>query len=82
MERATKLSFRLTAAMRERLVRTARLAGKSRDRIVREALAEHLDRAGRQALTAEARRQSLLASSVVTQEEVFWENDVSSAGWR
>lgn len=82
MERPARLSFRISEQMRDQLARTARMMGESWGRIVRKALMEYLDRVDRQALAEEARRQSRLASGVVTPDEAIWENAVSDAGWR
>ena len=37
---------------------------------------------GHDALAAEARRQSLVASGVVTEDEKFWRKRADTAGWK
>ena len=48
---------------------------------LRAALRLHLKQMERAALAREARRQSLLASQVITEDERFWETRADTTGW-
>jgi hypothetical protein len=44
-------------------------------------LEDYLDKVGHDALATEARRQSLVAGGVVTEDEKFWRKRADTAGW-
>jgi hypothetical protein len=48
---------------------------------LREALQLRLKQVERAVLAREARRQSLLASVVITEDERFWETRADTTGW-
>ena len=75
-------SFRIPQDLRIRLEKTSRLLKKAKNWIINRALEEYLERTRREALAAEARRQSLLASAITTEEEEFWQEQADSRGWR
>jgi predicted DNA-binding protein len=79
--RSSTSSFRISEDLRIRLERTARHLGKGKNWVINRALEEYLNRAGRDALAVEARRQSLAASGVTTRDEEFWEKQSDSTGW-
>ena len=79
--RSSTSSFRISEDLRIRLERTARHLGKGKNWVINRALEEYLNRAGRDALAVEARRQSLAASVVTTRDEEFWEKQGDSTGW-
>jgi predicted DNA-binding protein len=74
-------SFRISEDLRIRLERTARHMGRGKNWLINRALEEYLNKAGGEALTAEARRQSLAASGVTTKDEEFWQKQGDIAGW-
>ena len=65
-----------------RLERTARHLKRGKNWILNRALEEYLNREDGEALSAEARRQSLLASSTKTEDERFWETHADTTGWK
>lgn len=80
--RSTTSSFRIPEDLRVRLAQTARRLKKPKNRIIVEALDEYLRKTGREALVAEARRQSLLASAQSNEEDAFCEEMLDTRGWR
>ena len=80
--RSTTSSFRIPEPLRVRLEQTARHLRKPKNWILNRALEEYLARHHRDALAAEARRESLLASSVITEDEEFWGQQAEGGGWR
>ena len=48
--------------------------------VINRALESYLDQVGYDALAGEARRQSLVASGVVTEDEKFWRKRADTAG--
>ena len=68
--------------LRRRLEARARTLKKPKNWIITQALEEYLQDRNTATLVAEARRQSLLASADVTEDETFWEKQADSAGWR
>ena len=75
-------SFRIPEELRIRLEETARYLKKGKNWIINRALEEYLEKTNGEALAAEARRQSLLASAVTTEEEGFWQDQGDDGGWR
>jgi len=63
----------------KRLEETARALRTPKNRIIVQALDEHLKGKHRAALAADARRQSLLASA---EDEEFWATQSDTSGWR
>lgn len=56
---------------------------KRKSWIITKALEEYLDKAHPKAFAAEARRQSILASSSSShRDENFWDNASDKTGWR
>ncbi len=74
-------SFRISEDLRIRLERTARHMGRGKNWLINRALEEYLNKLGGEALAAEARRQSLVASGVTTKDEEFWQKQSDTAGW-
>jgi predicted DNA-binding protein len=79
--RSSTSSFRISEDLRIRLERTARHMGRGKNWLINRALEEYLNKAGGEALVAEARRQSLAASGVTTKDEEFWQKQGDTAGW-
>ena len=50
---------------------------KDKNWILNRALEEYLNREAGDTLSAEARRQSLLASAITTEDEKYWGNDAA-----
>ena len=75
-------SFRMSQELRKRLEETARTLKKPKNRIIVQALEEHLKGKHGAVLAAEARRQSLLASVVSAEDEEFWARQSDTSGWR
>jgi len=72
----------MSQELRQRLEETARTLKKPKNRIIVQALEEHLQGKDRAALAAEARRQSLLASVESVEDEEFWEKQSDTSGWQ
>jgi predicted DNA-binding protein len=75
-------SFRISEQLRLRLDRTARHLGKDKNWIINRALEDYLDRMGQDALAVEAKRQSIVASGVITKDEKSWQKRADSTGWK
>ena len=75
-------SFRISEPLRARLEQTARHMRKRKNWIIHRALEEYLAKTHREALAAEARRQSILASAVTTPDAEFWQAQADTRGWR
>ena len=76
-------SIRLPNELRDRLERTARHLKKGKNWIINQAIDEYLRKVDREALAAEARRQSLLANSAAEHAQGdFWESIADTRGWR
>lgn len=56
--------------------------GRGKNWIINRALEQYLNKTGREALAAEARRQSLVASGVTTEDEAFWQKQADTTDWR
>ncbi len=80
--RSTTSSYRIQEDLRVRLEHAARQLKKGKNWVINRAIQEYLDRIHRESLAAEARRQSLLASGVVTADEEFWGQQADTEGWR
>jgi predicted DNA-binding protein len=80
--RSTTSSYRIQEDLRIRLERAARHLKKGKNWVINRAIEEYLNRIHQDSLAAEARRQSLLASGVVTADEEFWHQQVDAGGWR
>jgi hypothetical protein len=48
----------------------------------RRAIKTDVDSEGQEVIAAEARRQSMAASSVTTKDERFWLRELDGAGWK
>lgn len=81
---STTSSFRISDDLRIRLDKAARRMKKRKNWIINQALREYLAKTNRQAFIEEARRQSILASSVEWPDQEFWERCAAEAirGWR
>jgi predicted DNA-binding protein len=77
-----KSSFRISEQLRLRLDRTARHLGKGKNWIMNRALEEYLTKTGQEALAAEAKRQSIVASGVIREDEKSWQKRADSTGWK
>ena len=75
-------SYRLDAQTMAELSEIARRLGKGKNAIVGEAIREYLRKIRASELADEARRQSVLASAAVTEDEAFWEDQVDDRGWK
>ena len=75
-------SFRISEELRDQLADTAGHLGKGKNWIITRALEEYLARVGRKALAEEARRQSLAASGVTTEDEENWAEPADTEDWR
>jgi predicted DNA-binding protein len=75
-------SFRMSEGLRDRLERTATHLGKRKNWVITRALDEFLDRIGREALTEEARRQSLAAGGQGDEDAEAWAAHASTGDWR
>ena len=75
--KSTSLSFHIAEEQRLRLEWTARHLKKSKNWILNRAIEEYLNRATSDSLSAEDRRQSLLASAITTEDEKYWGNDAA-----
>ncbi len=80
--KSTTSSFRIPEELRLRLDLTARHLKRGKNWIINHALEEYLERTGRDALAAEARRQSLLVKDSITEDEKFWQKRADVTGWR
>ncbi|HKW96672.1 MAG TPA: ribbon-helix-helix protein, CopG family [Bryobacteraceae bacterium] len=80
--KSTTSSFRISEELRLRLDRTARHLGKGKNWVINRALEEYLEKTGRDALAAEAKRQSLLASGAITEDETFWQKRADGSDWK
>ena len=80
--RTVTSSFRMSQELRKRLEETARTLKTRKNRIIVQALEEYLQKKHRAAIVAEARRQSVLASSEGTAGEEFWERQADFSGWK
>jgi predicted DNA-binding protein len=78
--KSTTLSFRISEERRLRLEWTARHLKKNKNWILNRALEEYLNREAGDTLSAEARRQSLLASATTTEDEKYWGNRGDATG--
>jgi predicted transcriptional regulator len=79
---STTTSIRIPEDLRHRLERTARHLNKGKNWIINQALDEYLRKLDREALIAEARRQSLIASRDAENGDDFWERAADNSGWR
>jgi predicted DNA-binding protein len=75
-------SFRISDELQVRLEQTSRYLKRGKNWVINRALEGYLDQVGHDALAAEARRQSLVASGVVTEDEEFWRKRADTAGWK
>jgi predicted transcriptional regulator len=73
-------SFRIPDELKVRLDKVADQTKKGKNWIIRRALEEYLERHSQEALRAEARRQSLAASTRKWKDEEFWEK-IASETW-
>ena len=74
-------SFRISDELRLRLEAAAGVSGKGKNWILNQALREYLDRIREDSLTAEARRQSLLASGEPDPDAKFWSDQADDRNW-
>ena len=75
-------SIRLPPELRQRLEETAQQLQRGKNWIIVQALEAYLDKIEDRPFIEEARRQSLMASGVVTSDEAFWENNTDTADWQ
>ena len=71
--RSSTTSIRIPDDLKIRLDRTARRMNKGKNWIIKQALAEYLQRHNMDLLREEARRQSLLASKKKWKDAKLWE---------
>jgi len=77
---STKRSVCISEGLQVKLEQTSRWLKHSKNWVISRALEDYLDRVGYDVLAAEARRQSLLASGMVTKDEAFWRKRADAAG--
>ncbi len=75
-------SIRLTTELREQLERAAQTLHRGKNWIIAKALEEYLTKINRNNWIKEARRQSILASQIITKEEEAWEQDMEENEWK
>ncbi len=80
--KSTTSTYRISEDLRVRLEQASRYLKRGKNWVINRALEDYLDKVGHDALAAEARRQSLVASSVVTEDEKFWRKRADRAGWK
>jgi predicted transcriptional regulator len=68
--------------LRSRLEKMARHLKKGKNWIINQALDDYLRKTDRDTLAAEARRQSILASTAKDGDNGFWERAADTRGWR
>ena len=73
-------SIRIPDDLKDRLESTARQMNKGKNWIIKQALAEYLQRHNMDVLRAEARRQSIAASKKKWKDERFW-NRIAAEVW-
>jgi predicted transcriptional regulator len=73
-------SFRIPDELKQRLDQAAERTKKGKNWIINRALEEYLERHSVEAFRAEARRQSLAASSHKWKDEEFWEK-IAAETW-
>jgi predicted transcriptional regulator len=80
--RSTTSSFRISNELRTRLERAARRLNQGKNAIITLALEEYLDKFNRQWFLEEARRQSILASAALNEDEIQWAKHADTSGWK
>jgi len=75
-------SIRIQARLAARLERAATRLSRGKSWIITRALEEYLAKVGQDTLTAEARRQSLLASRGRANADSFWNDHGDLSGWK
>jgi predicted DNA-binding protein len=64
------------------LAALARRLGKGKNTIIAEAIRDYLLKMRSTDLAEEARRQSIAASRVMTEDEMFWQAQFDERGWK
>jgi len=80
--KSTTSSYRISEELQVRLEQTSRHLKRGKNWVINRALEDYLDKVGHDALASESRRQSQLASGVVTEDEKFWQKRTDTAGWK
>ena len=78
----TASSFRIPNELLARLEGAAQRLHREKDSIVAEALEEYLNRADGQEFQKEARRQSILATSVPSRDADVWIEHADTSEWK
>jgi predicted DNA-binding protein len=82
MARSSTSSYRLDQDTMIELTEAARRLGKGKNTIIAEAIRDYLRKLRSSEIAAQARRQSIAASAIATDDEVFWEEHVDVRGWK
>jgi predicted DNA-binding protein len=80
--KSTTSSFRISTELVRRLEQATRKTKRGKNAIIIQALQEYLDRHDRSRFLEEARRQSLLASSIPDEHQDVWLNNADVRGWK
>ena len=68
--------------LRDRLEKAARRLKRGKNSLVIEALEEYLEKLNRGKFLEEARRQSILASTSLSEDEDVWLEHADTTGWK
>ena len=68
--------------LRDRLEKAARRLKRGKNSLVIEALEEYLEKLNRGKFLEEARRQSILASTSLNEDEDVWLEHADTTGWK
>jgi predicted transcriptional regulator len=82
MSHGITTSIRLTTELREQLEKAAHTLHRGKNWIIVKALEEYLAKVNRDKWAKEAKRQSILASKIKTEEEKAWERDMEEDEWK
>jgi len=80
--KSTTSSYRISEELQVRLEQASRHLKRGKNWVINRALEDYLDKVGHESLASEARRQSLLASGVITEDEKFWQKRADTGGWK
>jgi predicted transcriptional regulator len=81
MHKGITTSIRLTPELRQQLDYLSHSLHRGKNWIVVQALQEFITRHNYTLLAEEAKRQSLLASQYVIEDEKVWEENIDTTGW-
>lgn len=81
MAQGITTSIRLPPKLRAQLEKASHTLHRGKNWIIMQALQTYLNNLDHELLTAEAKRQSLLANKSDNKED-DWENDTDTTGWK